>query len=228
MSVFGKIEAPYWDDKPCAIVAGGLSLRGFDLERLRPYHVLAVKGSIFDMPWAAAGFGLDLPRYLEWEHERKFKNISFPVYWAVDDVHNTREVLAKKKSDCVVFVKRLQGEKLSGDSGTIYNGGSSGFGALQIAWLKKAKHIVLFGYDYANPPSSGGMVKHHNDQHYSQKRQAIPASWAAWATYFQHVVSPLNAAGVQVLNASPDSAITAFKKCTTDEALEHMGRLRSA
>ena len=55
--MYGKIGKPFWDDKPVAVVAGGPSLVDFDFEQLRGAHVLAVKGSMFDIPWADAGFG---------------------------------------------------------------------------------------------------------------------------------------------------------------------------
>ena len=41
---------------------GGPSLIDFDFEQLRGATILAVKGSIFNIPWADAGFGMDMVR----------------------------------------------------------------------------------------------------------------------------------------------------------------------
>ena len=144
MDTYGKISKPYWDDKPVAIVGGGPSLVGFDFERLRGAHVLAVKGSIFDIPWADAGFGLDMPRYHEWRD--KLANVQSRVYWAVPEDQLQKTGAPPSKN--VTFLKRLPGENLSDDPSEIYGGGTSGFGAVQICLHKHAKTIVLFGYDY--------------------------------------------------------------------------------
>src|SRR5262249_22760879 len=83
MDVYGKVTRPYWDDKPVAIVGGGPSLMNFDFNEVRGEHVLAVKGSIFDIPWADAGFGLDMPRYNEWRE--RLAGLHARIYWAVPE-----------------------------------------------------------------------------------------------------------------------------------------------
>ncbi|MCA1452841.1 hypothetical protein I6F35_06350 [Bradyrhizobium sp. BRP22] len=217
MDVYGKVNKPFWDDRPVAVVGGGPSLRGFDFEQLRGAHVLAVKGSIFDIPWADAGFGLDMPRYKEWRD--KLANVQSRVYWAVpeDQLNKTGPPPSKN----VTFLKRLDGENLSDDPGEIYGGGTSGFGAIQICIHKRAKQIVLFGFDYDGAfdvANMGGSFR-FNDRHYLKRRTQNAANWEAWATHFNVYVPYFTQHGIHVVNACPASAIRCFQKVTLEDGV---------
>jgi hypothetical protein len=195
MDVYGKITKPFWDDRPVAIVSGGPSLVGFDFERLRGAHVLAVKSAIFDIPWADAGFGLDMLRYKEWRD--KLASVQSRVYWAVHRDHLERTGPPPSKN--ITFLQRIDGQAMSSDPSVIYGGGTSGFGAMQICFHKKAKRIVLFGFDYDGEDASG--------------------KWRAWAQHFSIYVAHLNEHGIGVANACPQSAISCFQKCTLDDGV---------
>jgi hypothetical protein len=218
--VYGKINKPFWDKSAVAIVGGGPSLIGFDYEKLRGAHVLAVKGTIFDIPWADAGFGLDMPRYIEWRE--RLANVQARVYWAVpeDQLQKTGPPPSKN----ITFLKRLNGEDVSADPGAIYGGGTSGFGAVQIALLKQAKRIGLFGFDY----NGGGEVENggfrHNDQHYVKKRAQNAENWRVWSEHFRVYVPALREMGVHVFNACPHSQIECFQKVTLDDGVAMVQR----
>ncbi|MEY9638731.1 hypothetical protein ABIF66_006985 [Bradyrhizobium japonicum] len=175
--MYGKINKPFWDDRPVAVIGGGPSLLDLNYEELRGAHVLAVRTSIFDIPWADAAFGLDLS-------QDKLASVQSRVYLAVrEDQLQDTEMPSKN----VTLLKRLDGQGLSDDPGVIYGGGCSDFGALQICIHKRAKQIVLFGFDYE-------------------------ARWSAWAEHFRVYVPYLTAHGINVVNASPSSAIGCFQK----------------
>ena len=214
MDVYGKINKPFWDDKPVAVVGGGPSLIGFDFEQLRGAHVLAIKGSIFDIPWADAGFGLDMPRYNEWRN--RLANVPTRVYWAVPEDQLLKTGPPPSKN--VTFLKRLQGENLSDDPGEIYGGGTSGFGALQICIHKRAKRIILFGYDYDGTYDAEAGFR-HNDHHYKRRRAQNQANWEIWATHFEVYIPYFNLRGISVMNACPKSQIRCFQKVTLDDGV---------
>lgn len=215
MDVYGRITRPYWDDKPVAVVGGGPSLVDFDFEKLRGAHVLAVKGSIFDIPWADAGFGLDMPRYNEWRE--RLANLPARVYWAVPEEQLAR--VGPPPSKNVTFLRRLDGQDVSKEPNAIYGGGTSGFGALQICMHKRAKKIVLFGFDY-----DGNYDAHlgfrHNDVHYVRKREQNAYNWQLWATHFEVYVPHFQELGISVVNACPQSAIRCFQKVTLGDGIE--------
>jgi len=226
--IYGEVAAPWWDDGPVAIVAGGPSLRGFDWDQLgdlqaKGCHILTVKGSIFDIPWADAGFGLDMPRFEEWR--LRLAELPTRVYWAVPVEH---AVVTSRPSDNMVFLKRIAGEAISTDPTMIFSGGTSGFGALQLAILKHAKRIVLFGFDY-NPNVTGihahnkrNMSFRHNDSHYSKRRAQNVVNWRNWAGSFNAFRPFCERRGIEVINASEHSAITAFPRVSHDAAINKL------
>jgi len=221
MAEFGEVVGPWWNDKPVIIVAGGPSLINFDFQRLRGAHVLAVKGSIFDIPWADAGFGLDWPRFEEWKD--KLAGLSMRIYWGIEEsrlpqcpVADNLTYLLRKVAD--------DNDELSSNPGEIYVGGTSGFGALQIALMKRATKIILLGYDYNGDYRPGGQFR-HNQAHYERKRRQDKATWQVWASYFNNVEWKIRTRGVELINACPSSAITAFRKVTIQDGLREAGVL---
>ena len=181
-AVYGRVEPPYWGT--VAIVGGGPSLIDFDYERLRGATVLAVKRAIFNIPWADAGFGLG-----DWPD--KLASVSSRIYWAVPDGRRT------PAPENMTLLRRRDGQDVSDDPGEVYGGGTSGFGAFQIALHKRAKRIVLFGFDY----------------------EGDDRKWKIWAEHFRVYVPHLTASGASVVNACPWSAISCFQKATLDDGV---------
>jgi hypothetical protein len=211
---FSRVVEPYWDEKPVAIVGGGPSLRGFDFERLRGrFHVLAVNASVFDIPFADAGFTIDQLAMRHW-WTRYRTEVSCPLHFAIP-VPWVKSVDAAPAKN-MLFHQRVHTAKLQKFHSQIASGGTSGFGALNLAWLKRAKRIILFGFDYG----SDGKTWHHNPDHYAFHYDQVDEKWRAWARNFDRAEKRLTAEGVQVVNASPRSRITAFPRATIEEALQ--------
>lgn len=226
-SVYGQIGPPWFGDKPIAIVGGGQSLIDFDLEKLRGHaHVIAVKGCIFDLPWADCGAGADFPRLLSWLD--KMATVTMPVYWGIEEKQWLQKPLVKP--GCVTFLRQEYGNDLSLDPSFTYRGGTSGFHALNVGVLKcsalqdfsRRRHIFLFGYDYR---SSGAGSFHHNEQHYSSRRDQPDNMWVTWSQGYRSTLQKLKTLNIGVVNASPDSAIECFEKATPNDALESIYRL---
>lgn len=202
-----------WNDRPVALVGGGPSLTGFNLDRLRDrYRVVAINGSIFDIPWADAGFSLDrLAMRMWWE---RLRASSVPLWFAVPDcfLRNFNGLPAPSMR----FVRRMPGSSFSDSPWWISCGGTSGYGALQLAALKGARSITLFGFDYGASPSGAW---HHNERHYHFAPVQIPDKWTRFASAFNAAAPVLAGAGVKVLNASLNSTISVFPKCTPQQAI---------
>lgn len=211
---YGVIDKPYWDDRPVAVIGGGPSLKEFDFERLRGCHVLAVKGSVFDVPWADAGFGLDMPRYAEWRE--KLAGLPTRVYWAVPE--DQLDKTGPPPSPNITFLRRLDGQQISEDPGAIYGGGTSGFGALQICIHKRARAIVLLGYDYDGAYDAASGFR-HNDQHYIKRRAQSQYNWIEWASHFAIYAPYFRKHNISIVNACPGSAIDCFQKVTLDDGV---------
>lgn len=217
---FDRVEPPYWDDKPVLIVGTGPSLKDFDHSRVEGLgYVLAVKQAWRNLPFADAVFGLDIP-WMEWERE----NITdlaqrIPLYLAVPD----QRLQGERIPGAIYLVRSRETNSMSDIASKIESGGNSGHGALNLAWLKQAKTIFLFGYDYDGV--------HHTPEHYAARKRPENANSGylkRWARNFDPVRRQADSRGIEIFNASPESSVTAFKKVTHEQALEHLHRLRRA
>ncbi len=207
--VSGSIGPPWFDDKPVAVIGCGPSLAGIDLSSLRGCcHVIAVKAAMFQYPWADCGVGLDFPRFIEWRD--RLGELSFPVYWAFDPHQWKRHKVVVPAN--VVAIRRDTKYRLS-EALDLLNGPTSGFAGLNVAMLKRAKQIYLFGYDYA-----GETASHAHPTYYANERKNA-ASWAGWAAAYRFAASVLQKRDISVINASPDSSIGVFAKMPVEAVL---------
>jgi hypothetical protein len=197
--MYGKVAQPYWDDRPVAVIGGGPSLHDFDFEQLRGAHVLAVKNAIVNIPWADAGFGLHMAWYREWRE--KLAVMRTRIYWAVSPDQLDPDELPTKN---ITLLRRLDGLGVARNPGEIFGGGTSGFGALQVCIHKRAREIVLFGFDYDGTYKNGGST--------DKRRAQNVEHWAEWAEHFSAYVPYLSKHGIHVTNACPSSAIRCFQK----------------
>ena len=104
------------------------------------------------------------------------------------------------------------GRSLCVSTGMIRRRSTSGFTALNLAVQKRAKKIVLLGYDY-------GLLngRHHYHDCYPWHHAANDQSWATWARAYDQAAAECVALGIEVVNASPCSTVTAFKRVPLEE-----------
>lgn len=216
MLPFESITSP-WLDKhtPIIIVGGGASFAKERFQSLRGLgYIIAVKASMFaPPPLANVGFGVDLPRLREWQ--RFLPSLPFPVFWAVPE-----GAVLVDLPDNLHLLRRSRDNHISGDYSQLPCGGTSGFGALAYALMKlgpepRGARIFLFGFDYGQIDG----VWHSDASKYGMKRVQRVANWNSWAERFQPLADYAIKNGIEIINASPQSKIDAFKKMTVDEAL---------
>lgn len=115
--------------------------------------------------------------------------------------------------DPAIYMLRNGGrDGLSDKPDEICTGSNGGYQALNLAILSGAQCIVLLGYD-AKPGAQG--KKHWFGDHPDK----TSAPYDDMARAFKAVAKQLAAAGVEVLNASPDSAIDCFERVTIESLL---------
>lgn len=221
---FAPIEPPYWDDRPVAIVGAGPSLKGFDFKRLQgDWHVLAIKQKYLDLPFADAVFGLDLPWIRNYGAQVVASGI--PTYFSLPDTpfDELPERLRVPLVPGANYLRRQRsGDLFSTDHDTINHCGNSGFGGHNLAILKRAKHIVLFGFDY----STDG---HDKPEQYPWSPPGHNARyWPRWAESYGKVAPQLKSLGVITVNASINSKMIAFPKVNLDDGINllHGGDFR--
>lgn len=214
---FGEVGPPWWNVKPVVIVGTGPSLKGFDFSRLEGLGwIFAVKESIWDLPFADALFSLDRP-WINRQADR-LRALTIPIYLAIEP--ESRRLCAHIKN--ATYLTRTRFEGLSDDPKVVQSGGNSGGGAFNLAYLKRAREIVLFGFDFS---ANGG---HYTDRYLDWQPEGHNARYFPnWGSNFRAALPQLERAGVKVLNACPESTVDAFPRCTIGEALQRLDRLRS-
>jgi len=215
MVAFGEVAGPPWDDKPTFIVGGGPSLRGFDFAKLRGLgHVVGVNQSMFDAP-ADIGVTMD---HAFMQHRRSQLETFAASRRALYLVMPSRWECIVAPIAGATYLLGLPHEGLSLYTDEVRHGGTSGYAALNIAILKRAAMIVLLGFDYSG---DAGAFNYHRSYSWGSANEAL---WPIWARRFDAAAQVCRALGVEVINASPTSAVTSFPVDTIDGALKKCRR----
>jgi len=99
-----------------------------------------------------------------------------------------------------------------GPVGTVGGGGNSGFQALNLAAQFGASRILLAGFDF--------LLSHWHADHVAPCRNPKASTLAEWRETLDEAAPVYRAWGVDVVNCSPVSTLTAFRRATIREALE--------
>lgn len=203
------IGSPHWSERPVILVAGGPSLRGFDLARLADLDawIVGVNESIFCLPRCDCGVSVDRV-FVSNRHDRLEARIAAGMEMVIAlGINGSRYHL-----DAAYLARILTG-KLSSKPDAVNTCGTSGYAALNVAYLKRAKKVLLLGYDYS---ADGG---HHHQDYEWHKPPKRAHCWEFWAKFYDSTRPQLNAAKIEVFNASPKSVITAFQRGTIEQGL---------
>jgi len=98
--------------------------------------------------------------------------------------------------------------------GKIATGYNSGFQALNLAYVQGARKAILLGFDYKNP----GV--HFFGRHSGSLDRAL--NMHRWIRAMHDAAPAMKAAGYEVINASPDSAIKCFPQMSIEDALHQL------
>lgn len=110
------------------------------------------------------------------------------------------------------FMATETGGGVSRRPGVIRDGGNSGFCAVGLALLFGARRVVLVGYDMQ--PTAGRLHWHAD---HDEKLLGNPdiAKFRTWRKRFDEMASELPA-GVEIVNATRDTALTCFPRKSFD------------
>lgn len=105
------------------------------------------------------------------------------------------------------------------ESGVIGSGGNSGFQALNIAAQFGADRILLIGFDM----HAANGVHWYGMNAWKNANNPLDHNYVRWRGAFNKQARVLAGMGIDVVNASLDSALVCFRKCSIDEALSGWG-----
>lgn len=172
------------------------------LRRFRSWRVLTVNNTWALLPWAHAMYAGDRQWWTRYGDEaRSFRG----ERWTRDDLSASRFGLN--------MVYRRNGEGLCKIAGSVNTGGNSGYQAINLAYHFGAKRIVLLGFDMHR--NNG--AHWHGDHH--AMLSAPDRHIDLWRQMMVPLARDLREAGVDVVNATPGTALDAFPKRSLFEAL---------
>lgn len=198
-----------WRKQPAAIVASGPSAKEAGVDQLRGrVRVVAIKDSHSLAPWADVLYGCEAPF---WKNE-----VGMPGFRGLK-VAADPDLVTQFPDIKIVRIADPLGDKLLFDEpGVLGAGGNSGFQALNLAAQFGADRILLIGIDLQGTHWYGrnrGRGRTNPDE----------LNFRRWKGAFDAAAGDLKARGIQVLNASPISAVETMRKVTVAEALEEWG-----
>lgn len=186
-----------WEGETVVCIATGPSLSEAQIALVRASgaRVIAVNDAYLMAPFADVLYFADV-KWHNWHKDREefraFAGQKCSIFIGVD----------QKLGPSVYLLKQAGYMGLSNDPTEIVTGSNSGYQAINIAALSGARRIVLLGYDAQ--PKDG---KHHFFGAHPDKSHA---PYDVIRGRFRDLVQPLRKLGVEVFNATPGSAISAF------------------
>lgn len=190
-----------WNSKTtCYVIGGGSSLKDMDLSILNNQHVIVVNNAYQLVPWADFLFFMDR----EWltQHSERLKEFHGIILTILTDYEKYSQGLRGVK-----LLKRGQRDGFSTSSMVVNHGGNSGFCAVNLADLLGAGRIILVGFD----------MKVVNGQHNYHTEHYREISNDIYETEYIKPFSTLR--GIEILNATPNSAIKCFEFIKLEDTL---------
>lgn len=194
---------PDWRGRSCVIVGSGPSAGCADLGRARGVGVIAINEGWRLAPWADVLYACDRAWWLHRQGVPDFEGL---------------KVTADARAASEFGLRRVRVDDVNAlqlrSAGVLGSGGNSGFQAVNLAVQFGVQRIVLVGFDLN---MDGGV--HWHGLHPGRLNNPTSALLAQWAARLDAQAPLLARLGVEVLNASPTSALAAFPKVPLEEAI---------
>lgn len=220
-AALGPSQFDWWQDwrgECVAIIASGPSTKTVNLEILRNrIHVIAIKENVNLCPWADVVYGCDAAW---WKHRR-----GLPEYKGVKLSHDASvcagfgiNKITVKTIDNMVDAPKVD-KIFTDEPSVIGNGGNSGFQAKNIAVQFGGVGILLVGFDMHE--RSGAHWYGRNN--WAMANNPNEENFQRWRKSFADCAPGLKKRGIDVVNASPTSVLTCFRRATIEQALTGWG-----
>ena len=183
-----------------AILAGGPSLSQQQADQVKHLVTIAINDSYQLAPWADYHYFCD-KKWWEWHKDRA-------DYKIFQGVRITQDVIDEPG---VIRVAGAHKPGVSESPEVIHYGSNSGFQALNLAYLMGAAKIILLGYDMK-------IAKSGKAHWFGDHPDKVRSNYAGWWSNFSIAADQLKGK-VEVINCSPDTALTCFPKVSLDEVL---------
>jgi len=199
-TIYKEIQ-PIYKDQTIYLIGGGPSLKNFD------FNVLKTKNSIaINKAYQVASFA----NFLYWSDFRFYQ-------WFKEDIDNFKgfKVTNKPKpiDDNIINLKDTGKLGIDINPHALRHGNNSGYAAINLAVHLGVNKIILLGYDMG---SSGNATHFHNGYDTKTDEKVYKNNMLPC---FESLVDELKELKIEIWNASKDSKLTCFPKCSLLEAI---------
>lgn len=189
-----------WKGSTVYILGGGPSLQDVDIDRLRRQHVIAVNNSYQLASWIPMMYFMDCV-WFHW-HMKELSS------WPGIRITSCRECL---ETPWVKYLDQGHRTKFDDRPHFMTRGTNAGFGAMVIAIKLGATKIILLGFDMRLIDGNANWHKDHDRE--------TPEEIYAHQFYksFNQIKPELEIRGIEVINATPGSALPTFPIVSPEE-----------
>lgn len=197
-----------FEGQAVAIVAGGPSLRGFDWEQLRGVPAIAINRAYEVMPFAPVLWWSDV-RF--WQQHQGGIERHTAIWKATCQVGYQ----AIELPSWVTQYRFTETGGFDPDPKNLRSGNNSAYAAIHLAAHLGAARQVLLGVDMRHGPAG---ETHFHDGHGLPHLQENMANYML--PFFDTLAPPLAALEIEVINASEQSALKIWPRCSIEEGLK--------
>lgn len=208
---------PDWTGRACAVVASGPTAKKENLELLRGnMPVIAIKETYELCNWCDVVYGCDAAWWKFRAGLPKYNGLK--VTWDganLNQYPDIKKIKIDASQDRIYPVERRQYRMVFDTLGIVGGGGNSGFQAVNLAVQFGAKKIVLIGFDMHD--RSG--VHWYGRNGWTGGGNPDETCFRRWRLDFDRAAADLEMIGVEVINATPNTALTCFRRGTIEQVI---------
>lgn len=201
-----------WEGRTVYLLGGGPSLNNIDLERLKGERVIAINNAYMESraPWAPVLYFMDWG----WYNLHKSKLIKWPGL----KVTVTEKCINEPGIRVISWRHRLG---LDPDPSYMTRGTNAGFGAISLAAKLGGVKIILLGFDMR---MVDGQHNYHKGEHKRTVNDKIYEN--NFIKPFKSLLKPMKEWDIEIINATPNSALPYFPIVDPEEVLPDVTNLR--
>lgn len=201
-----------WPEATAVIIACGPSLTAGDVELVRQareadlVRVIVINAAVRLAPWADVRFAHHAADWNRPEDRAILAGFT-----------GRRYAIEAGAAAHGAEILRMTGDRglEFHDRGGVRHGQNGGYQAIGVAVHLGVRRVILLGYDCRR----AGDEKRGRLHFYECNGTAGPLEFKRWAANFETLVEPLRSIGVEVVNASRETAIAAFPRVPLEVAL---------
>lgn len=197
-----------WDGRPCFIVGGGPSLRGFDWSRLDGELVIAINRAFEHLPRATMVLSMDW-RWWQWTTTGKLGEDAQQAYADFPGMKVQVDTAGHYYPPDIYAVRHYKnGTGLSPSlADGVASADNSGYGALGMALVLGCDPIYLLGFDMTG---ADGHIAHFHDGYPCLPKQQKATVYDKFRVCYEDNADAIRSLS-RVVNVNPDSALRCFE-----------------